>query len=68
MTLTALCDCNGEPTPIFRLSAVILDGRHGARLPEVRGEVQGPHRVSVLASIRPGGNPAEHVEGGLVAP
>ncbi|HEY8672750.1 MAG TPA: hypothetical protein VIM76_03235 [Candidatus Dormibacteraeota bacterium] len=27
MTLTALCDCNGEPTPIFRLSAVLLDGR-----------------------------------------
>ena len=27
MTLTARCDCNGEITPIFRLSAVILDGK-----------------------------------------
>ena len=27
MTVTAKCECDGEETPIFRLSAVILDGR-----------------------------------------
>jgi hypothetical protein len=27
MAVTARCDCDGEETPIFRLAAVILDGR-----------------------------------------
>jgi hypothetical protein len=34
MTLTALCDCNGEPTPIYRLSAVLLDGRMARVCPD----------------------------------
>jgi hypothetical protein len=31
MAVTARCDCDGEETPIYRLSAVILDG-HVARV------------------------------------
>ena len=40
----------------------------GSRLSELRLEVQGPHRDAVLAARRPGGDSAEHLEGGLVAP
>src|SRR4029077_2591495 len=40
----------------------------GSRLSELRVEVQGSNRDAVLTASRPGGDPAEHVEGGLVAP
>ena len=61
MAVTAKCDCDGEETPIYRLSAVILDGRLARVCPhcaaKYKDRIEMPYDFSLPADPNEGEQP-----------